>query len=457
VSVLVSINPFNNEQLASYKVSSAAYLKKQIEQAALAQHQWKYSTINERVQLAKRIAKAILNNKKQLATMATLEMGKPINQAIMEVEKCAMIANYYADNLKETLAQPKPTQKINNAKAYTYYAPLGVVLSIMPWNFPYWQVFRNLIPIICGGNAYVLKHASNVYGCATLIAQVCKEAKVPEHLFQLLIAPASAMEALIAHPKVAAISFTGSTQVGKLIASTAGKHLKKCVLELGGNDGYGVLDDANVKIAVQACSYSRLINNGQSCLAAKRFIVHQNNYKAFRTLLLDKMGSISIGDPMDPNITLGPMARVDLRDELLLQVKKSVQKGSVKLNDRVVPKQGAFMAPLVLENIQKGMPAYSEEFFGPVSNLLKANSDDEVITLINDSSFGLGACIFTNNSKKAKQIVELELEAGNCFANDFVRSIPNQAFGGVKQSGYGRELGAYGVLEFMNIKSVYLS
>lgn len=452
---LQSINPFDNQIVGKYKVSNAATLNAQIDASSVAQSKWKFSTIQDRKNLAERIASSILDHKDALAQMAVNEMGKPIKQAYLEVEKCVMIANYYAANIEQILA----TSLTGNSRAgsYTFHAPIGLVLGIMPWNFPYWQVFRNLVPIILGGNGYVLKHASNVYGCAHLIAAVLKKAKVPKDLFQLLITPGSAVEPLIANPKIQAISFTGSTAVGSAVASIAGKYLKKCVLELGGNDGYGIFDDADIVKAVEACSYSRLINNGQSCLAAKRFIVHKKVHKAFFELLLHKLENISIGNPMDPEIVLGPMARIDLRDELHKQVLQSSRKGALIYNKRKVPKDGAFYAPIILDNVKNGMPAYHQELFGPVSSIISSNNNKDIVQTINDSIFGLGACIFTSNKNVGQKIAELELEAGNCFVNDFVRSVPDRPFGGIKQSGYGRELGSWGVLEFMNIKSVFVA
>jgi succinate-semialdehyde dehydrogenase / glutarate-semialdehyde dehydrogenase len=437
---LTSINPYDLSIINNYKIES--------KKAATN----KASTNLQRKALALNMAKQIRLHKDELAIMATKEMGKPITQSYMEVEKCALVCEYYAKEFVNILS-PKinSLQPIYNA---VHYNAMGVVMGIMPWNFPYWQVIRNCIPILLGGNAYVLKHANNVYGCATLIQSIFKKAGIANNLFQVLFVDGFSACELIAHPKIAAVSFTGSSKVGRIIAAQCGAHLKKCVLELGGNDGYAILEDANVKQALQASTYSRLINNGQSCIAAKRFIVHTNHLKEFTNGVLAKMDSLVIGDPMDNTVTLGPLARLDLKKHLHQQVQKSLNKGAKALNNIAVPKHGAFYPPLVLNQVVAGMPAFDEELFGPVSSIVSANNDDEAIDLVNNSSYGLGAAVFTKNKKKAIRIASQQLQAGSCFANDFVRSVMGMPFGGIKNSGLGKELGPWGVLEFMHVKNV---
>jgi succinate-semialdehyde dehydrogenase / glutarate-semialdehyde dehydrogenase len=449
---LISINPYDLSTLNIYKIESKKSAINKIMASHSAHQSWQASTNAQRKTLALNMAKQIRLHKDELAIMATKEMGKPLTQSYMEVEKCASICEYYAQELATILSPKINTNKpIYNA---VHYNSMGVVMGIMPWNFPYWQVIRNCIPVLLGGNAYVLKHANNVYGCATLIEAILKKAGIENNLFQLLFVDGFTASQLIAHPKIAAVSFTGSSKVGRIIAAQCGAHLKKCVLELGGNDGYAILEDANIKQAIQASTYSRLINNGQSCIAAKRFIVHANHIKEFTNGVLAKMASVVIGDPMDKTVTLGPLARLDLKNNLYQQVQKSIKKGAKALNNIAVPRQGLFYPPLVLSQVTPGMPAFDEELFGPVSSIVIANSDVQAINLVNNSQYGLGAAVFTKNKKKALHITTKQLQAGSCFANDFVRSVTGMPFGGTKQSGLGRELGPWGILEFMHVKNV---
>ncbi len=453
--MLVSVNPFNNQQIKVYKLDDEKAVIKKLNATTKAQKIWQEATLNQRIECVKKIAQSIKNNRDALAKMATIEMGKPITQSYMEVDKCIAVCYYYAENIKEILTGFE--KQNNEIYIATHYQPLGNILAIMPWNFPYWQVFRNLVPIILGGNAYILKHSNNVYGCANLISKVIKESGLPSGVFQLLYIDGPSASNLIAHEAISAVTFTGSTAIGRIIGAKAGACIKKTVLELGGNDGYGILDDAPIEKAATACAYSRLINNGQSCIAAKRFVVHKKISKQFTELILQKMNALIIGDPLDSSVTLGPLARMDLKASLHKQVALSIKKGAKALNNIRIPKQGAFYAPLVLGNVKKGMPAYEEEFFGPVSSIVIAYSNEKIIETINDSKYGLGAAVFTKNKANAKYIAINKLQAGSCFANDFVRSVVGMPFGGIKQSGYGRELGPWGVLEFMNTKNVYIS
>ena len=327
----------------------------------------------------------------------------------------------------------------------------------MPWNFPYWQSFRCMAPILMAGNTMLLKHASNVSGCALAIARIVLESGAPEGLFDTLLVPSAGVEALIEHPAIAAVTFTGSTQAGRTVAAAAGRSLKKQVLELGGSDAYIILEDADLEHAVETCVNGRLVNSGQSCVAAKRFIVHHTVRAEFERRMTERMQAATYGDPFEAGSRIGPMARTDLRDQLHEQVQQSIAAGARLLCGGFVPEQqGAWYPPTVLTDVQPGMPAYEEELFGPVAAIMEARDEAHAIALANDSIYGLGAGIFSRNRERAEAIAARELEAGNCFVNAFVHSDPRLPFGGVKQSGYGRELGAWGMREFTNVKTVFI-
>jgi succinate-semialdehyde dehydrogenase / glutarate-semialdehyde dehydrogenase len=452
---LHSINPYTNKTIAKYPEDTTTIIHQKLNEVAVAQSKWKKLSIAQRSKYFITLQQLILKNNHRLAQLITQEMGKPITQSYLEVEKCAMVCETYAN----TTAQFLQAQivKSNAQQSYTHFEPLGNVLAVMPWNFPFWQVFRCMAPIMMGGNGYVLKHASNVYGCAKAIEQLMLQAKFPKGIFQLLQISSKKVAGVIAHKSIQAITCTGSTTAGKAIAIEAAKHLKKCVLELGGNDAYVVLADADLHQAVKASLYSRMINNGQSCIAAKRFIVVKSAQKKFTEILLQEINKLQVGDPMQATTTIGPMARVDLRNELQIQVNNSIAKGAKIIYQMPVPKQGAFFAPTILTNVTAGMPAYHNELFGPVCSIIIAKNEQDALRIANESEYGLGAAVFTANTSKGKLIAEQHLDAGNCFVNDFVRSVPGLAFGGIKQSGYGRELGKWGLYEFMNIKTVYIA
>ena len=327
----------------------------------------------------------------------------------------------------------------------------------MPWNFPFWQVFRFAVPALMAGNAGLLKHASNVTGCALMIENIFKGAGFPENLFRTLILSSSKMENGIRNGKIKAVTLTGSVPAGKAVAKTAGSLLKKTVMELGGSDPYLILEDANLEAASKTCATSKLINGGQSCIAAKRFIVVEKVFDQFKKLFVEQMKSKKMGNPFDINNDLGPQASKRLRDELHQQVNISIEKGAEVLLGGMLPEgKGAFYPPTVLANVKPGMPAYNEELFGPVASLIKAIDEDDAIRIANDSNFGLGAAVFTNDIEKGRRIASERLEAGNCFVNEFVKSDPRLPFGGIKESGYGRELSEIGIKEFVNIKTVYI-
>ena len=380
-------------------------------------------------------------------------MGKPILQSKAEVEKCAWVCDYYADNAEKFLANE--IIKTEFSKSYVSFQPLGVVLAIMPWNFPFWQVFRFAAPTLMAGNASVLKHASNVMGCAIAIEKIFNDAGFLENLFRTLVISSKKVEAVIRNKNVQAVTLTGSTPAGSTVASVAGSEIKKTVLELGGSDPYIILEDVDLESAAEICVNARLINSGQSCIAAKRFIVVEEIYKMFEELFVQKMKSKKMGNPLDESNHLGPQARTDLRNELHDQVKRSITKGAKLLLGGEIPNvKGAYYPPTVLSNISPGMPAYDDEIFGPVASLIKVKNEKEAIKVANATSFGLGAAVFTKDNERGEKIAEKELVAGSCFVNDSVKSDPRLPFGGVKKSGYGRELSVLGIREFVNIKTV---
>jgi len=384
-----------------------------------------------------------------------LEMGKPIKDGISEVNKCAWVCDYYAENAKNFLQDE--VIETDASKSYVSYQPLGIILAIMPWNFPFWQVFRFAAPGLMAGNVGLLKHASNVFGCALAIEDVFKRAGFPKNTFRSLLVGSSLVNKIIDHPHIKAVTLTGSVPAGKSVARKAGSVLKKTVLELGGSDPYLILEDADLEKAAQICALSRLINSGQSCIAAKRFIVVEQIRDQFEELLIKEMKSYKMGDPLDETTQIGPQARFDLRDALHDQVTKSIEKGAKCILGGIIPNDtGAFYPPTLLTDVKTGMPAYEEELFGPVGSIIIAKSEEEAIKVANDSIFGLGASVFTQNVEKGNKIAREEIQAGCCFVNTYVRSDPRLPFGGIKESGYGRELSSHGIKEFVNIKTIYL-
>ncbi len=450
-----SINPANGDEIYSYEEMSKEQVGKIVDDADEAFNNWQRTSFDERTKLMKKAASILKLKTDHFAEIMTLEMGKPIKQSRSEVEKCAWVCDYFADNAENFLAdEPVETDA---AKSFVTYNPLGVILAIMPWNFPYWQVFRFAAPNLMAGNAGVLKHASNVSGCALAIEELFKEAGFPENLFRSLILPSKDIADVIHNPKIKAVTLTGSVPAGKAVAKEAGSVLKKTVLELGGSDPYLILEDAELEEAVNTCVTSRILNGGQSCIAAKRFIVVDSIYKKFEEMFVEKMRQKKMGDPFDENIDLGPQARNDLRDDLHKQVEDSLKNGAKLLLGGEIPAQkGAYYPPTVLANVSPGMPAYEEELFGPVASLIRVKSEQDGIIVANDTSFGLGAAVFTSDTERGERIAKNELKAGNCFVNSLVKSDPRLPFGGVKESGYGRELSPIGIKEFMNTKTVYI-
>jgi succinate-semialdehyde dehydrogenase/glutarate-semialdehyde dehydrogenase len=453
--MIKSINPSTGKEIKTYDEMSDNELAQIISFSHTTFKSWKKISFDEKSKLMLNAASVLKKNKEKYARLMAEEMGKPILQSKAEIEKCAWVCEYYSANAESFLADE--IIRTDASKSFVTFQPLGVILAVMPWNFPFWQVFRFAAPNLMAGNTGILKHASNVTGCALAIEEVFIEAGFPENIFRSIIVPSKRMRAVIQDEKIEAVTLTGSVSAGKAVAKQAGEALKKTVLELGGSDPYLILEDADLEKAADTCVTSRLINGGQSCIAAKRFIIVEAIYDKFEKIFIEKMAAKKMGDPFDETNDLGPQASISLRNELHEQVMKSIEKGAKLLLGGVIPEsEGAFYPPTVLANVLPGMPAYEEELFGPVAALIKAKNEKEAVRIANDSVFGLGAAVFTNDIKKGERIAAKELNAGCCFVNDFVKSDPRLPFGGVKESGYGRELSIFGIREFVNIKTVYV-
>ncbi len=453
--LLKSINPNSGEIVREYPEYQWEEIDNIIRNVHAAYKSWKDTNLSYRIDKIKTLAKLLEIKKEGLSFTISVEMGKPITESRAEIDKCIWLCNYYCDNIDQFLK--KQYIKTEASESYVSFQPLGVIFAIMPWNFPFWQVFRFAVPSLLAGNTAVLKHASNVPSCSIAIEDLFNEADFPDDVFRIVLATNTKVERMIANKKISAVTLTGSTKAGQAVAQTAGKYLKKCVLELGGSDPYVVLDDANLNEAVDICVKGRLLNTGQSCIGAKRFIITAGIYNDFESLFVEKMKAATIGDPFDENNQLGPLARGYIREDLLSQVNKSISNGAQLLcGGSFIDAPGYFFPATVLANVQPGQPAYNQELFGPVASLIKAKDENDAIRIANDTSFGLGAAVFTTDIDKGKHIAEFELEAGCCFVNDFVRSDPRLPFGGIKESGYGRELSLYGLQEFVNIKTIYI-
>lgn len=450
---ITTINPATSEVLRVYAEMTASDAAAVVGDTHAAFLDWRLTSFPERAALMLRAAEILRANASAYARLMAQEMGKPIREGAAEIEKCALTCEFFAENAEKFLA---PEFVASDAlKSYVTFKPLGAVLAVMPWNFPFWQVFRFAAPSLMAGNAALLKHASNVAGCALAIEDVFRQAGFPKHLFRTLVIGSGKVEALIEHPLIRAVTVTGSVAAGRAIAAKAGAMLKKIVLELGGSDAYLVLNDAALDFAAQLCAKARLVNSGQSCIAAKRFIVPANLCAAFERLLVARMGAAKMGDPLDPETEIGPLARHDLRDALHRQVQASVAKGARRLLGGSAPDgPGAYYPPTVLAGVSRGMPAFDEELFGPVAAIIPVADEAEAIKTANDSIFGLGSCVITRDAARGERIAAEAMESGSAFVNGMVRSDPRLPFGGVKQSGYGRELSSYGVKEFVNVKTV---
>lgn len=451
-----AINPSSGAVLKTYPSHSSDEIGEMIAKAQACFVSWHKRPFTERAAMMRQAGEILRRDKDKLACLMAQEMGKVLREGRAEAEKCAWVCDYYADNAQRFLDR-EPVE-LDGSKAFVSYRPLGPVLAVMPWNFPLWQVFRFAAPALMAGNVGLLKHASNVPGCALAIEDIFREAGFPQGAFTTLLISGAEVASVIQHPAVRAVTLTGSTPAGQAVASTAGAVLKKTVLELGGSDPYIILADANIDEAASICAASRLLNAGQSCIAAKRFIVVEQVREAFEKAFVERMSAARMGDPFDEEISIGPQAREDLRDELHGQVLRSVEQGAKILLGCEIPKgPGAYYPPSVLSDVQPGMAAFDEELFGPVAAIVAARDEQHAIDLANDSVFGLGAAVFTHDRQRGERIAEEQLEAGACFVNDFVRSDPRLPFGGVKTSGYGRELSHQGIREFVNVKTVVVA
>ncbi|MGC9386009.1 MAG: NAD-dependent succinate-semialdehyde dehydrogenase [Hydrogenovibrio sp.] len=454
--MMQSINPATNESLAEFETWDQATLDEVVTQAGYGFADWsKRTPLADRVALLKRLGDVLLDDKAMLAELITLEMGKRYVEAVAEIEKCAWLCDYYADNAERFLADE--IIETDASKSFVAYLPLGVVLGVMPWNYPFWQAMRFAVPTVTAGNIGLLKHASNVPQCALAIEEVFRKAGYPDGVFTTLMIGSDKVESVIRHPAVKAVSLTGSEPAGRKVASVAGEELKKSVLELGGSDAYIVLDNANIQAAVDSAVSGRFQNMGQSCIAAKRFIVDSGVYDDFLARFKAAVeSSFAAGDPMAADTTLAPMARQDLLDELHQQVTKSVELGATLVTGGYqLQREGCYYAPTILTDVTSAMPAFHEEFFGPVAIVLKASEPAHALGLANATNFGLGGSIWSDDSATAETMAR-GMESGATFINSMTFSDPRMPFGGVKHSGYGRELSAQGIREFTNIKSIWI-
>jgi succinate-semialdehyde dehydrogenase/glutarate-semialdehyde dehydrogenase len=453
---LRSLNPATDETIREYPEAAPEEIAAILTAARTGFEHWRRASFAERGGLLERAGVLLRERREGLARLMALEMGKPLAQGRAEADKCAWVCDHYARGAEGFLApEDVPTDA---TRSYVAFEPLGVVLAVMPWNFPLWQVFRFAAPALMAGNAGVLKHSSNVSGCAVALEAILHDAGVPRDVFRALLVGSPRVSGLIEAPEIAAVTLTGSTPAGRAVAEKAGACLKKVVLELGGSDPYVILEDADLDQAAETCATARLINGGQSCIAAKRFIVAEGVLEPFVERLVERMRAHRVGDPFDEATDIGPMARRDLRDDLHRQVQSSVERGArVRLGCVIPEGPGAFYPPSVLTDVTPGMPAYEEELFGPVAAVVAASDERDAIRIANDTVFGLGAAVFTQDTARGERIAREELDAGACFVNAFVRSDPRLPFGGVKESGYGRELGVFGIREFVNVKTVYVA
>ncbi|HUF68447.1 MAG TPA: NAD-dependent succinate-semialdehyde dehydrogenase [Longimicrobiales bacterium] len=451
-----SINPATGEVIESHEAITARQLGTRIRASERAYREWRETSFDERASLMRRAGELLRERAPELGRLMALEMGKPVAAGRAEADKCAWVCDYYADNAEQFL-EPEYVGT-DASRSYVAFRPIGPVLAVMPWNFPFWQVFRFAAPALMAGNVGLLKHASNVPGCALAIERIFRDAGFPDDTFIALLIETKHTKNAIRNPRVAAVTLTGSTGAGRVVAKTAGDRLKKSVLELGGSDPYMILEDADLERAVESCVTSRLINSGQSCIAAKRFIVVEPVREEFTRRFVERMRMAKVGDPLTEGNDLGPLARHDLRDELHDQVRASVDAGADCLLGGDIPDgPGAYYPPTVLANVQKGSPAWDDEMFGPVASIIPAEDEKMAVAIANDSVFGLGAAVFTRDVERGERIARDDLEAGCCFVNAFVKSDPRLPFGGIKESGFGRELSHYGIREFVNIKTVYVA
>lgn len=446
-----SINPYTGQEVARYKGIDSKALERKLTKANIAFNEWKHVSFSTRSKLMLNVASILRENIEEYAKMITIEMGKPISESRAEIKKCAWVCEYYAENAERFLEDE--IIETDAQKSFVRNAPIGAILAIMPWNFPFWQVFRFAAPTLMAGNTALLKHAPNVFGCADHIEAIFTKAGFPEGVFQNLILHHDQTEQIIAHSSVQAVTLTGSEAAGSSVAAIAGKYIKKSVLELGGNNAFIVLDDANIDQAVQTAIVARMLNCGQSCIAAKRFILMEGIYDQFVSKFQIALENLKIGDPLDDDTQIGPLARMDLAENLQRQIRTSIQQGAELLYGG--KQNGCFHEPTILTNIRPGMPAFDEETFGPLASMIKVGSEREAIRLSEQSRFGLGLTVCTTNIEKALELSS-EVSDGAFFINELVKSDPRLPFGGTKYSGYGRELAKDGIFEFVNRKTIFI-
>ncbi len=449
-----SINPATEEVIETFEPHTTAQVNQALDEAHNAFLSWRETTFAERGAALHRIATYLREHKAELARLATLEMGKPIVESEAEVEKCAWNCDFYADNAEKFLADERIAT--NARESYISFLPLGVVLALMPWNFPYWQVFRFAAPALMAGNTIVLKHASNVSLTALKLERIFQECGLPEGAFRTVLVPGTETRRIIEDPRIAAVTLTGSDAAGVSVASTSGQVLKKTVLELGGSDAFIVLEDADLDAAAQMAVRARYQNTGQSCIAAKRFIVVEPVADAFEQKFVEAAAKLRVGDPLDRETQVGPMARGDLRDALEKQVQESLKMGArAALGGKPLARKGYFFEPSIVTNVTPEMPLFREETFGPVAAVIRARDTEDAVELANDSNFGLGGNLWTSNIERARSLAR-HLESGGVFINGMTASDPRLPFGGIKHSGYGRELSSFGIREFVNIQTVWI-
>jgi len=454
---LKTINPATGKAIDTYDLMSNNEMEQAIKDCHQAFLKWKAKSAEERAEVIKNIGKKLDEHKQELSKLMTSEMGKLLSQGEQEVELCTGICDYTAKNGPESL-QDEERELPEGGKGYITYSPLGVIYGIQPWNFPCYQVVRYSIANLMAGNGVLLKHAENVTGSALMLEKIYREAGLPENLFKVLLISHDQSNDVIEDDLVRGVTLTGSPKAGKVIGEKAGAALKKSVLELGSNDAYIVLEDADIDMAVKTCVQGRVYNNGETCVAAKRFIVVDKVYDKFKEAFVEQMSNIKAGDPTSDDSDIGPMARKDLREELHEQVEESVKKGAKILCGGKMPEgDGYFYPATVLDNLEPGQPAYDDELFGPVASLIKAKDADDAMKIANSSRFGLGGGIFSKDEDKARELAKYHFDTGMVFINSFGLAKPNMPFGGVKDSGYGREHGGFGLHEFVNVKAVMLA
>jgi len=453
--MIQSVNPATGELGKSYRPHTIEDGHAAAKAARAAFLHWRRTSFGDRSKILHEAAEILRARELEFARLMTGEMGKTLDDGRAEVEKCAFNCDWFADHAKDYLAN-QPAD-IGGGEAFVTFNPVGIILAVMPWNFPFWQVFRAVAPALMAGNGMLLKHASNVPGCALAIEEVLHQAGVPKDVFRTLLLQSGDVEALIKDDNVAAVTLTGSVPAGRSVATAAGSALKKCVLELGGSDAYVVLEDADIEAAANLAAKARMVNGGQSCIAGKRFVVVRSIIDRFEEALVESMRVYEMGDPASEGTKLGPMVSVKARDEIHKQVQQSIANGArLLLGGKVPDRPGAWYPATVLSNVMKGQPAHDEEVFGPVAAIIAAADEADAIAIANDSEFGLGSGVITSDLDRGRRIAAEELEAGLSFVNENVRSDPRTPFGGIKHSGFGRECSAYGIHEFVNIKTVHV-